>query len=153
MEQLDQLALRLRQCSPEPGWSAQQWMIASTPFRMRLVGARKRLRELVRMSPVDTRPAIDWALDLRDARLTVEQKLRDVDVCLLTLHHVDASPQERALKAEAFISRRSDLLEALGQLLRLVSCRLPDPVRQLPNTQEKAGGHDADGILQSRGEC
>jgi len=128
--QLDQLASRLRQCSPEPGWSAHHWMIASTPFRMRLVGARKRMAELVRMSPVDGKAAIRWVIDLNEARLTAEQKLRDIDSCLRILHDADTSVNERAQNAEIFLFNRSGLLKALDEIQRLVSSQL----------QEQTGG-------------
>ncbi len=168
MAQLDQLAFRLRQCSPEPGWSAQHWMIASTPFRMRLVGARKRLRELVRMSPADSNAALHWAIDLNDARLTAEQKLRDIDACLRTLQYTDISLEERTQKAEVFLFKRSELLKVLGEIQRLVSCQLPGlmddsrrrftnrklRVHQLPsNAERNAREHGADGGRRQQGKC
>jgi hypothetical protein len=128
MGQLDQLARCLRQCSPESGWSAQHWMIGSTPFRMRLVGARKRLEELVRMSPVDGNAAIHWAVNLNDLRLTAEQKLRDVEACLRTLRYINTSLEERAQKTEIFLVRKSELLNALEELQRLLSCQLPEMI-------------------------
>src|ERR1700744_3424063 len=48
---LDELSRRLEQLSPHATWSAPRGGIPSTPFRMRLVGARSRLAELVALRP------------------------------------------------------------------------------------------------------
>ena len=132
MAQLDQLARCLRQCSPEPDWSAQHWMIASTPFRMRLVGARKRLKEFVQMNPMDGNAAIHWAVSLNDVRSTAEQKLCDIEACLRTLQCTDSSPEERMQKTEMFLGRRFELLNALDEIQQLLSCQLFGTITDSP---------------------
>src|SRR5690242_536417 len=66
---LDELSSRLDKLAPHVTWSARQWMIASTPFRMRLIGARKRLRELTACRPAPGQTDVYWLLKLQDASI------------------------------------------------------------------------------------
>jgi hypothetical protein len=118
--ELDELYYCLHQISPHSHWSAQRWMIASTPFRMRLIGVRKRLDDLVKTSRAHEQNNIRWVLEFNDARLGIEQRLRDVDRCLQTLQRVNASPSECARKTEIFVSSRSELLKALRKIRQLL---------------------------------
>ena len=80
--QLDELSHHLQQLSPHMHWSARRWMIASTPFRMRLTGARRRLSELRVMSAAGGQHPGRGALELSDACLDAERRLHEIDTCL-----------------------------------------------------------------------
>lgn len=117
--ELDELSFCLQQISPHSNWSAQRWMIASTPFRMRLIGARKRLGDLAQISTVGEHD-IRWVLEFNDARIGAERRLRDVDRYLRTLQRMDSSHSERAREMERFVSCRSDLLRILSKIRQLL---------------------------------
>ncbi|MGP7998903.1 MAG: hypothetical protein ACLPKI_16535 [Streptosporangiaceae bacterium] len=123
---LDELSRRLEQLSPHVTWSAQRWMIASTPFRMRLVGVRKRLDELTAFRPVSGQADVYWFLELEGASLEAERRIHDIDACLRTLHHADTSPSVRARETEIFTSRRSELAEAAMRIRNLLFQRFPE---------------------------
>lgn len=122
---LDDLRCRLQQFSPHPSWSAQRWMIASTPFRMRLTSARRRLGDLAGVSPADEQATLRWALEFGDARLEAEQRLHDIDACLRTLQRLDTGPPDRARATEVFVSSRPELLKALDKIEYLIAQRFP----------------------------
>src|ERR1700733_2018871 len=61
---LDELSRRLEQLSPHATWTARRWMIASTPFRMRLVAVRSRLAELMLYRPATGPDDSYWILEL-----------------------------------------------------------------------------------------
>lgn len=113
----------LRQVSPDVSWSAQQWMIASTPFRMRLTSARRRLSELSKLGSSGEQTNIRWAFEFNDARLRAERLLHDIEMCLQTLQRINISAADRARENEMFASTRSDLLKALGKTLDLLRQR------------------------------
>lgn len=123
VRQLDELGCCLQQFSPHPSWPPQRWMIASTPFRMRLTGAREKLDDLAMMSPAGERHVIHWALKFNDVRLEAERRLHDIDACLSTLQRTGASPTERAQETEMFASSRSEFLRALGEIRHLIAER------------------------------
>lgn len=125
VEELDELECCLRQLAPQLRWSAQQWMIASTHFRMLLIGARKRLNDLRSISSAGQRNAISWELELNDACLEAEGRLRDIDVCLDMLQRADASPAERARETEIFASSKSMLLKTLRKIWHLANQSFP----------------------------
>jgi hypothetical protein len=118
--QLDELHHCLQEFSPCPGWPAKRWMIASTPFRMRLAGANRSLSGLTRLSPFLEQDAIRSLFQLNDACRAANQRLHDIEVCLGTLQDVEASPTERARRADLFASSRSRLLAALSEIRRLI---------------------------------
>jgi hypothetical protein len=111
--QLDELGDRLQRISPQSNWTAQRWMIASTPFRMRLVGAHRRLDDLAQVDALGEHDPIRWTLELGQARYKAEKQLHDITSCLNVLHRVDASPAERVRETEIFAAITSELLKAL----------------------------------------
>lgn len=121
--QLDELGCRLEELSPQPGWPPQRWMIATTPFRMRLTIARERLDDLAMASPAGGHHPVRWALKFNKVRLEAERRLHDIDGCLHTLQHADASPGERARKTEIFAASKSEYLKVLGQIRHLIAER------------------------------
>ena len=127
-EQLDELGRRLRQCSPQSAWPARQWMVASTPFRMRVTSARKRLEDLAVVCAVAEQDHFRWALELDDVRRDAERRLREIAACLHILQCADTSPAERERQTEKFLSARSDFLAVLTEIQRSVARQLlPGP--------------------------
>jgi hypothetical protein len=126
VRQLDELGCRLQEFSPQPGWPPQRWMIASTPFRLRLSGVRKRLGDLA-MSPAAEQCAIHWALKFNDVRIKADQRLHDIDTSLRTLQCTDASPAERARETEVFTASRSEFMRILGEIRNLITERFLSP--------------------------
>jgi hypothetical protein len=123
--QLDELSHHLQQLSPHMHWSARRWMIASTPFRMRLTGARRGLSELCVVSAADGQHPGRSALELSDACLDAERRLHDIDVCLCKLLQAETPAAERTRAAETFASGRSGLLKVFWEIQQLVGQRLP----------------------------
>lgn len=123
---LDELSRRLEQLSPHAMWSAQRWMIASTPFRMRLIGARKRLGELTASRPASGKADVYWFLELKDASLEAERRICALDACLRILQHAGTSPSARARETEIFNSRRSELVEAATRIRNLLLQQSPE---------------------------
>lgn len=123
--QFDELSRRLRQLSPQPVWSARQWMIASTPFRMRLTAASRRLGELTTSRPIYEQTDIQWFLELKDAFLAAERWIHDIDTCLRTLQDMATSSSDRARETEVFTSIMRGLLEAVGRIRNLLVQRFP----------------------------
>jgi len=124
--QLDELRHHLQEFSPRPGWPAKRWMIASTPFRMRLAGANRSLDDLTRLSPFGEQDGIRLVFQLNDACRAASQRLHDIEACLGTLHGAEAPPAERARRADLFASSRSGLLAALSEIRRLIVRWFPD---------------------------
>jgi hypothetical protein len=124
--QLDQLATRLRQFWPQPAWPAQRWMIASTPFRMRLTSGRNSLRDLAIACAAGEQAHERRALELNEARREAERRLDDIAESLHVLQRADTSPAERLRQTEAIVSARSDLLEVLTEIRHMVAHRLPE---------------------------
>jgi hypothetical protein len=123
---LDELNHRLQQFSPHPTWSAQRWMIASTPFRMRLTGARRRLGGLTASHSVSSQTDLHWIGELKDASALAERRIQDIDACLRTLQHAATSLPARAQETEVFITSRSELMEAVGRIRDLLCQRFPE---------------------------
>jgi hypothetical protein len=125
MGQLDELSDRLQRISPHSDWPAKRWVIASTPFRMRLAGTRRRLDDLGRLDPLDEHNSIRWMLDLGHARYNAEHQLHAIMACLHVLQRADASPAERARETEIFAFSRSELLTELREIRHLIARRFP----------------------------
>jgi hypothetical protein len=123
--QLDELGCCLQQFSPRPSWSPRRWMIASTPFRMRLASARKGLDDLAIISSGNEQNAMRGAFELNDARHEVERQLRDIGACLYSLHDADTSPAERARETQKFTSGRFELLKVLREIRHLITREFP----------------------------
>jgi hypothetical protein len=121
--QLDELGCHLQELSPQPGWPPHRWMIASIPFRLRLTIAREKLGDLAMASPAGGQHPIRWALKFDKVRLEAERRLHDIDRCLYTLQHADASPAERARGTEMFAANKSEFLRVLGQIRHLIAER------------------------------
>ena len=123
---LDELSRRLEQLSPHATWTARRWMIASTPFRMRLVGVRSRLAELMVYRPATGPDDGYWLLELEGAFRKIQRRIHDLDACLLTLQYGEISPADRSRETEAFLARRSELGEVATRLRNLIIQRLPE---------------------------
>jgi hypothetical protein len=123
---LDDLNRQLRGFSPHATWPARRWMIASTPFRMRLVGARNRLGGLGAACPVAGRDAMYWLLELKDASHTAERQFQVIDACLRTLQHGGTEPSVRAREAATFASYALELAEATMRIRNLLLQRFPE---------------------------
>ena len=123
--QLDQLDTCLRQFSPQPTWSAQRWMIASTPFRMRLTSGRDSLGDLASVCATGELAHDRWALELDEARRAAERWLDDIAEPLYALQRTDTSPTERQRQAVVFVSAKSDLLSVLTEIRQMIARRLP----------------------------
>ena len=123
--QLDELSHHLQQISPQMHWSARRWMIASTPFRMRLTGARRRLSELCLMSATDGQHPDRGALELSDACLDAERRLHEIDACLYKLLRTETLHTERTRAVEIFASGKSDLLKVFGEIRQLLGQQFP----------------------------
>jgi hypothetical protein len=123
--QLDQLGTCLRQFSPQATWPAQRWMIASTPFRMRLTSGRNGLGDLASACAIGEQAPDRRALELNEARREAERWLDDIASSLYVLQLVDTSPSERQRQTEAFVSARSALLSVLTEVRQLVARWLP----------------------------
>jgi hypothetical protein len=125
VSQLDAVCWHLRNLSPCSNWSAQQWMIASTPFRMQLTATRRRLDDLATVSIDDEQNAIRWSFELNDARLEVERGLYDIGLSLQSLQNSKALPVERMRETELFIIYRSKLLKTLKNVQCVIAQRFP----------------------------
>ena len=124
---LDELSRRLEQLSPHATWSDRRWMIASTPFRMRLVGTRRRLAELMTTWPAGAPDDGYWLLELEDAFRKVQRRLHDLDACLRTLQHAEIPPADRSRETETFIASRSELAELVTRIRYLIARRFSEP--------------------------
>lgn len=124
--QLDELRHRLQDLSPRPSWSATRWMIASTPFRMRVTGANRSLGDLTRLSPVGGQDALRSVFQLNDACYAATQRLHDLEACLATLQSAEGSWAERAREAALFAASQCELLVALSQIRSLILQWFPD---------------------------
>ena len=124
--QLDELRHRLQEFSPRPGWPAKRWMIASTPFRMRLTGSNRSLGDLTRLNASGEQDASRAAFQLNDACRAASQRLHDIEACLGMLQSAEAQPAGRARETDLFATSRSGLLTALSEIRRLIVQRFPD---------------------------
>lgn len=122
--QLDELAFALRQLSPHVSWSARRCMIASTPLRMLLAIARRKVNDLISNSLSDDQDGGRWALEFNDVCLEADRRLHEIEVCLHTLQCAELSLRERGQGIEIFASSKSELLTVLGEISRL-TCQWP----------------------------
>jgi hypothetical protein len=122
---LDDLHWCLQECSPRSGWSAKRWMIASTPFRMQLTGARRSLEDLPRLGLFGEQDAIRLAYQLNDLCRAAAQRMQDIEACLGTLQNAEAPPAGRAQGVGLFVVSRDRLLAALSEIRHLVVQRYP----------------------------
>lgn len=121
-ERLHLLSCGLRAIAPHPGWTARQWMIASTQFRMRSSGTRGRLAR-VAGSAGSSGPVIRRAVEIGYACLEAERALQAVDRRLDDLMGVATTKSRTdAQAAQAFMADRCEALTAMDDL-RLVIIR------------------------------
>jgi hypothetical protein len=118
--QVDDLSRCLQEFSPRPGWPAKRWMIASTPFRMRLTSAHRSLGDLTRLGLFDEQGAIRLAYQLNDACRAADQRMNDIEACLGTLQDAESPPAERARQASQFVINQNRLMAALSEIRRLI---------------------------------
>ena len=121
--QLDELGWRLRELSPGSNWSAEQWMIASTSFRVQLIGTRKKLDDLAETGTFD-KDAFGWIFEFNDARSEAERRLHDIRLSLQCLHLPGISPEERMRETEIFTITKPELLRALKNVEYVITKRL-----------------------------
>ena len=127
---LDELAHRLVQLSPQPSWRARRCMIVSTPFRMQVTGARKRLADLAATGEVCGQDALRWVFELNDSRLQIERRLHDLETSLNMLQCVATPPAERVREAELFASNKAELLKVLNGIRNLIAQRFPEALSE-----------------------
>jgi hypothetical protein len=123
--QLEKLGCHLQQLSPRPGWSAQRWMIASTPFRMRIAATVRMLSDLAKISSAAGQGDARWAFELSEACFRAIRLLNDIDACLQMLRGVDTPPAERVRETRFFASNRSEVLKVLDKIRCLIAQQVP----------------------------
>ncbi len=126
-ERLEALSGCLLEISPQPGWSAQRWMIASTSFRMRLDDARSSLAVLAESVRVADLGAGWWTSEVRYARLDAERVLCDISACLVTLQDGDISAEQRHRAGRGFTLGKRDALKMVQTIRILVAQGGPRP--------------------------
>lgn len=117
---LDELSRCLERLSPHATWSSSQWKIASTPFRMRLVGVRRRLEQLAASRDGPGQADGHWLLEVDDALTRIGRRIDDLCECLRSLQHEGISGEARARETDAFIARRSELADTTSRVRRLL---------------------------------
>jgi hypothetical protein len=120
-ERLHLLSCGLRAIAPHSGWTARQWMIASTQFRMRSAGTRGRLARLGGSAGSSGR-AIRRTVEIGYACLEAERALQAVDRRLDDLMETATESGTQAQAAREFMADRRDALAAMDDL-RLVIVR------------------------------
>jgi hypothetical protein len=119
-ERLHLLSCDLRAIAPGSRWTARQWMIASTQFRMRSSGTRDRLTRVA--GSAGSGRAIRHAVEIGYACLETERALQAVDRRLDDLMEATTESGTGAQAARAFIADRREALTAMDDL-RLVIIR------------------------------
>jgi len=114
-ERLHLLSCGLSAISPHSGWTARQWMIASTQFRMRSAGARDSLARLAGTSG-DGGRSIRHAVEIGYACLEAERALQAVDCCLDGLMGAAREFGTRAQATREFMTGRREALTAMDDL-------------------------------------
>jgi hypothetical protein len=117
---LDELSLCLERLSPHATWSSLQWKIASTPFRMRLVGVRRRLEQLAASRDEPGQADRHWLLEVDDALTRIDRRIDDLSECLRSLQHEGTAGEARARETDGFIARRSELADTTSRVRRLL---------------------------------
>jgi len=114
-ERLHLLSCGLSAISPHSGWTARQWMIASTQFRMRSAGARDSLARLAGTSG-DGGRSIRHSVEIGYACLEAERALQAVDCCLDGLMGAAREFGTRAQATREFMTGRREALTAMDDL-------------------------------------
>jgi DNA-binding FrmR family transcriptional regulator len=113
-ERLHLLGCGLQAIAPHSQWTARQWMIASTQFRMRSSGTRGRLARVAGAAGL-TR-AIRCAVELGYACLETERALQAVERRLDDLMGAMAETETGAQAARAFLVDQREALSAMDDL-------------------------------------
>ena len=113
-ERLHLLGCGLRAIAPHSEWTARQWMIASTQFRMRSAGTRGRLARVAGAAGTSTR-IIGRAVEIGYACLETERALQAVDRRLDDLMAATDSGTG-AQAARSFMADRREALSAMDDL-------------------------------------
>ena len=114
-EGLHLLSCGLRAIAPRSEWTARQWMIASTQFRMRSSGTRSRLERVAGSAGSGGR-AIRRAVEIGYACLEAERTLQAVDRRLEDLMRAKSESGTGAQAARAFMTDRREALTAMDDL-------------------------------------
>ena len=114
-ERLHLLGCGLQAIAPHSQWTARQWMIASTQFRMRSSGTRGRLARVAGAAGSSTR-AIRRAVEIGYACLETERALQAVDRRLDDLMEATAESGTGMQAARAFMVDQREALSAMDDL-------------------------------------
>lgn len=114
-ERLHLLSCGLRAISPHSGWTARQWMIASTQFRMRSAGTRDSLARLTGTGG-DGGRAVRRSVEIGYACLEAERALQAVDCCLDGLMGAVTESGTRAQATREFMTGQREALTAMDDL-------------------------------------
>src|ERR1700722_10459338 len=120
-ERLHLLSCGLRVIAPHSEWTARQWMIASTQFRMRSSGTRGRLARVAGSAGSSGR-ATGRAVEVGYACVEAERALQAVDRRLDDLMRAKSESGTGAQAARAFMADRREAITAMDDL-RLVIIR------------------------------
>jgi hypothetical protein len=120
-ERLHLLSCGLHAIVPHSDWTARQWMIASTPFRMQSSGTRGRLARVAGSAGSSGR-AIRRAVEIGYACLETERALQAVDRRLDDVMGATTEPGTAVQATRAFMADRREALTAMDDL-RLVIIR------------------------------
>jgi hypothetical protein len=113
-ERLHLLSRGLHAITPHPGWTARQWMIASTQFRMRLAGTRDRLALLAGSAGQHAAETGYACLEAERALQAVGRRLDDL---------MSAAPESatQAQAVRAFLADQREALETMNDLRRVLA--------------------------------
>jgi hypothetical protein len=78
LRDLQDLADVSRNVVVEPHRCVEEWVIAFTPFRVRLPGIRTALSELAKFNITEHAQDARWILEISDARVEAEHRLADL---------------------------------------------------------------------------
>jgi hypothetical protein len=120
-EQLHLLSGGLSAILPHSGWTARQWMIASTQFRMRSAGTRDRLARLAGTRG-DRGCAVRRTVEIGYTCLEADRALQVVDGCLEGLMGTAADSRAQVQLTREFMTSQSQALAAMNDL-RLIIAR------------------------------
>jgi hypothetical protein len=119
-ERLHLLSRGLHAITPRPGWTARQWMIASTQFRMRFAGTRDRLAFLAGSTGTGGR-AVQHAAETGYACLEAERALQAVGRRLDDLMSAAPESATQAQAVRAFLADQREAFEAMNDLRRVIA--------------------------------
>jgi hypothetical protein len=92
---------------------------------MRITAARKGLADLARIGLDSDQGATCLSFELNDLQLEAQRRFCDIEACIYALQDADTSLVERARQTEMFASNKSELLEVITKVRRLISQWVP----------------------------